>query len=280
MSRTSRQDQIPFGDHDRIAWPARRALISAVVLGLMILVLVFVAIGSAGSGGLERVGFVDPNAATVVVLDGSFSISGLSGRIAGNAVRRIASTNRPVGLVAFSDAAYQLLPLGTPGRELFPYVRFFRPSRTNTADPFGSNPLVALRGGTQISTGLDLARDVLDRAGVARGTIVLISDLEDSQEDLPRVETSIAELRRRSIDLRIVPLLPSAPARGRFEALAGRGAFVSIDRLRGRVPSGRDSLLEEPTPWLFLVVAGALVVLLAANERLAGRLAPPDWGRV
>jgi hypothetical protein len=30
---------------------------------------------------------------------------------------------------------------------------------------------------------------------------------------------------------------------------------------------------------LFLGVAGALVVLLAANERLAGRLAAPDWGR-
>jgi hypothetical protein len=264
--------KIPFGDHDRITWPARRALINTAVLGVVILAVSLLAIVRAGNGGIERVGFVDPNAATVVVLDGSFSISGLSGRIAGNAVRRIASTNRPVGLVAFSDAAYQLLPLGTPGRELFPYVRFFRPSR-NVADPFGRNPLVALRGGTQISTGLDLARDVLDRRGVARGTIVLISDLEDSQDDLPRVETSIAELRRRQIDLRIVPLLPSAPARARFEALAGRGAFVSIDRLRGRVPSGRDSLLEEPTPWLFLVAAGALIVLLAANERLAGRLA-------
>jgi hypothetical protein len=271
-------DRIPFGDHARVARPARRALINAGVLGAVTLALAFVAIGSAGNGGIERVGFVDPNQATVVVLDGSFSISGLSGRIAGNAVRKIASTNRPIGLVAFSDAAYELLPLGTPARELFPFVRFFRPS-TNPSDPFGSNPLVALRGGTQISTGLDLARDVLDRAGVARGTIVLISDLEDSQEDLPRLETSIAELRRREIELRIVPLLPSAPARTRFEALAGRGAFVPIDRLRGRVPGGRDSLLEEPTPWVFLVVAGALVVLLAANERLAGRLAPPDWIR-
>ena len=274
-----RHDRIPFGDHGRIVRPARRALINAAVLGSLILVLALVAIESAGNGGIERVGFVDPDQATVVVLDGSFSISGLSGRIAGNAIRKIASTNRPIGLVAFSDAAYELLPLGTPGRELFPYVRFFRPSRTNAADPFGSNPLVALRGGTQISTGLDLARDVLDRAGVGRGTIVLISDLEDSQEDLPRVETSIAELRRRAIELRIVPLLPSPPARARFEALAGRGAFVPVDRLRGRIPTGRDSLLEEPTPWLFLAVAGALVVLLAANERLAGRLAPPDWVR-
>jgi hypothetical protein len=62
-------------------------------------------------------------------------------------------------------------------------------------------------------------------------------------------------------------------------ALAGRGAFVPVDRLHGRVPTGHDSLLEEPTPWLFLGIAGALVVLLAANERLAGRLAAPDWGR-
>jgi hypothetical protein len=258
--------KIPFGDHARIAGPARRALVSTALLGAALLVLAAVAVAGAGTGGIERVGFVDPKAATVVVLDGSFSISGLSGRIAGNAVRKIASTNRPTGLVAFSDTAYQLLPLGTPARELYPYVRFFRASAAG-------NPLVALRGGTQISTGLDLARDVLDGAGVAGGTIVLVSDLEDSQEDLPRVEASVAELKRRSIDLRIVPLLPSGPARSRFEALAGRGAFVPIDRLRGQVPAGRDSLLEEPAPWLFLVVAAAAILLLAANERLAGRLA-------
>lgn len=254
--------RIPFGDYGRIVGPARRALLNATLLGVVILALALLAVSEAGGGGIERVGFVDPKSATVVVLDGSFSISGLSGRIAGNAVRKIASTNRPIGLVAFSDTAYQLLPLGTPARELFPYVRFFRESAA-------SNPMVALRGGTQISTGLDLARDVL--AGV--GTIVLISDLEDSQDDVPRLETSIAELRRRQIDLRVVPLLPSAPARARFAALAGPGAFVSVDRLGGRVPGGRDSLLEEPTPWLFLVVAGSLIVLLAANERLAGRLA-------
>jgi VWA domain-containing protein len=257
---------IPFGDHRRLGGPARRALLATAVLGLAIVVLALVAVASSATGGIERVGFVDPKAATVVVLDGSFSISGLSGRIAGNAVHKIASTNRPIGLVAFSDAAYQLLPLGTPARELFPYVRFFRASAM-------SNPLVALRGGTQISTGLDLARDVLDRAGVTAGTIVLISDLEDAQDDLPRVEASIAELRRRELELRIVPLLPSGPARSRFEALAGRGAFVPIERLRGHVPAGRDSLLEEPTPWLFLVVAAGLIVLMAANERFAGRLA-------
>jgi hypothetical protein len=271
-------DRIPFGDHARIRGPALRALAGAAVLGALMLALASVAIGSAETGGLERVGFVDPDAATVVVLDGSFSISGLSGRIAGNALRRIASTNGPIALVAFSDTAYQLLPLGTPARELFPFVRFFRPSR-NAVDPFGASPLVALRGGTQISTGLDLARDVLERAGLASGTVVLISDLEDSEQDVPRLETSIAELRRRSIALRVIPLLPSEPARQRFESLAGRTAFVSIDRLQGRVPTGRSSLLEEPTPWLFLVVAGAIVVLLAANERLVGRLAVPDWRR-
>jgi hypothetical protein len=258
--------KVPFGDHSRIAAPARRTLVTTLVLGSATLVLALVALARAGTGGIERVGFVDPKAATVVVLDGSFSISGLSGRIAGNAVRKIASTNRPIGLVAFSDAAYQLMPLGTPARELFPYVRFFRAAAA-------SSPLVALRGGTQISTGLDLARDVLDSAGVAGGTIVLISDLEDSQEDLPRVESSIAELRRRTIELRIVPLLPSGPARSRFEALAGRKALVPIDGLRGHVPRGRDSLLEEPTPWMFLVLAAGVIVLLAANERLAGRLA-------
>jgi len=164
--------KIPFGDHARIAGPARRTLAGTVLLGVALLVLALVAVGRSGTGGIERVGYVDPDAATVVVLDGSFSISGLSGRIAGNAVRKIASTNRPIGLVAFSDAAYQLLPLGTPARELYPYVRFFRASSAN-------NPLVALRGGTQISTGLDLARDVLDSAGVGGGTIVLISDLVD-----------------------------------------------------------------------------------------------------
>jgi hypothetical protein len=274
-----RGDRIPFGEAQRLTGPARRAVVSAAALGALLVSLALVGVGAAGTGGIERVGFVDPTAATVVVLDGSFSISGLSGRIAGNSIQRIAVTNRPIGLVAFSDTAYQLLPLGTPARELFPYVRFFRPSPTNAADPFGSNPLVALRGGTQISTGLDLARDVLERSGRGRGTIVLISDLEDSEQDLPRLETSVTELRRRSITLRVVPLVPSDEARRRFEALAGSRAFVSIERLRGQVSRGHASLLEEPTPWLFVVVAGLVIVLLGANERLGGRLAAPDWRR-
>lgn len=274
-----RGDRIPFGDFDRLAGPAGRTLVTTAVLGTLLVSLALVGVGAAGTGGIERVGFVNRSAATVVVLDGSFSISGLSGRIAGNAIRKIAAANRPIGLVAFSDAAYELMPLGTPSRELFPFARFFRPSPTNQADPFGANPLVALRGGTQISTGLDLARDILERSGRGRGTIVLISDLEDSEQDLPRLETSVTELRRRSITLRVVPLLPSDEARSRFVAVAGPHAFVSTARLRGELPTGRDSLLEEPTPWLFLVVACVVIALLGANERLAGRLAAPEWGR-
>ena len=49
-----------------------------------------------------------------------------------------------------------------------------------------------LTGGTKISTGLALARQMLDREQVADGKVVLVSDLEDEYLDLPELGRVLA----------------------------------------------------------------------------------------
>jgi hypothetical protein len=60
----------------------------------------------------------------VVVLDLSWSTSSDYQGI-GATLRRLAASNRRIGLVVFSDAAYEMFPPGTPARELRSLLRFF-----------------------------------------------------------------------------------------------------------------------------------------------------------
>lgn len=205
----------------------------------------------------------------VVVLDLSWSTSSDYGRI-GQTLRDLASSDRRMGLVVFSDTAYEMFPPGTPARELRSLLRFFAGPKSKRADsPWASS----LSGGTRISTALLLARDVLRRERVRNGSAVLVSDLGDSPNDRAALSAAVVTYLREGIPLRVVGIDP-APADARFfqELLGSRP-------LGPRATGGsrpRASSTPGGLPIALLVLGAVFLALLTVNEHACARL---RWSR-
>jgi hypothetical protein len=119
--------------------------------------------------------------------------------------------------------------------------------------------------GTSISSGLVLAADLLQQKHVARGDVVLISDLVDDPSDYNRVTDTLALYSERSIPLRIVALDPPRENRQLFEDLLGQKGVISNAVLpRGGV--GRGVLAVEAGFPTGLAAFGGLAILLLALE--------------
>jgi hypothetical protein len=226
----------------------------------------------------------------VIVLDFSTSIGDAGYRRITNVLRPIVEANQPVGVVYFSDVGYVALPPGTPGRELRPFLRFLETprvtgefaseverSRAELAAPRReANPWsAAFRGGTRISTGLEVARAAVQRAG-ADGTVLLISDLDDSLSDLASLGETLAGFRRDGIRLRVVPLFPSNDDRAFFRRALGPGVFVSHAELLRNAQSVERRSLQADFPVTLVLLAAGLLGLLALNELRCARL---EWRR-
>lgn len=277
--RRSRPAGIPYGDQRALDDPVRRTAIARLVLGLALLGLLAAAFAIALDKDVRADAFIPPERSGIVVVDMSASVSALNYRRIGRALRRISAANEPVGLIVFSDAAYELFPPGTPGRELGPLLRYFTPisgaDRPAYEARFPLNPWVgSFSGGTRISEGLRVARTVLQRDRINDATVLLISDLEAPQSDRLRIVDTITTLQNDGVDVRVVPLFAQPQNRAFFAQLVGRDAFVAESSLVRPIES--DELgLGGTTPWLFLAFGAALVAALAANERWCGRLAVP-----
>ena len=64
------------------------------------------------------------------------------------------------------------------------FIPFFTPLRFYGSTPvFGETPWDTFSGGTKIATGLEAARVALRRAHITCGSILLVSDLDDSNAD-------------------------------------------------------------------------------------------------
>ena len=264
---------IPYGRLRALGRPVRRTAALTATLALALLALLVAEVKLARDE-TRRGAFLPPDATSVIALDLSASVYPGTYEIVGNALARLARVNEPAGLIAFSDIAYELVPPGTPGRELRSLLRFFTPTGIRRdqlpVNPWGED----FRRGTRISEGLRYARAVLRRDEVEQKSILLISDLETSPNDLTQLTTELVAVRREGIRLRIVPLRPSASRRRLFERLVGADAFVDVAPLAGPVRD-RGERPSERLPWPFLLVGGVLTLALAANERLCGRLVLP-----
>jgi hypothetical protein len=281
---TYRGPTIPIADAPALRRIARRTSAARLALALLLVLGLGACVWLAGDFRTRPSSYFAAGTGGIVVLDLSTSVDPARYRRVSRVLRSIVGTGQPVGLVTYSDTAYEMLPPGTRGDELRPLLRFFEPprgdpTRAQRTRGFGflESPWAgSFRGGTRISTGLRVAREMVERDGLAPATVVLVSDLDDSPFDLEPLTQEAIRYERAAIDLRIVPLFPGAEDRAFFENLAGRDAFVPNDELL------RNTALEERRsviggfPFLFVLAAAALLGLLALNEHVCARL---GWRR-
>lgn len=215
----------------------------------------------------------------VVVIDLSLSIVSRDYAQVRGVLERLIRADNPMGLVVFSDTAYELLPPRTPAKELRPLLRFF----TVRGGELPPNPWTpSFQAGTRISSALQLAQDMLVRDRVAPASILLISDLESAPSDFGPLGQVLSRIEQTSTTVRVVPLSSSSDSIAFFGRLLGNDAFVNpVEPNAGAVPLLDVALSGESPRWLLLAAALCLVAL-AAHERFAGRLLLPagaGWRR-
>lgn len=214
-----------------------------------------------------------PTATTgVVVLDLSLSILDDQSGVVRRTLQQLVDADATVGLVVFSDVPYELLPPGTPASELKPVIRILTPSRSGELTTPWSD---TFRSGTRISAALELAQDMLEGDRVREGSILLVSDLETSPDDVPATARVLRAIQRKGTPVRLLALGPSSDARALFGGILGPDAFTPVVDGPTREIEEPDAS-RRPLPRTLLLLAALFLVALAGHERYAGRLALPS----
>jgi len=225
----------------------------------------------------------------IVVLDLSTSVDQQKAERVQRVLQSFAETEGRVGLVVFSDSAYEMLPPDTRSEELRPLLRFFAPnpgagfqrdgrrgerrSQTEQQRPEESPWSLSFRGGTKISTGLAEARRVIDREGNRSLSVLLLSDLDNSGFDNSALVDELTAYEQLGISLRVIPLSPAPEDRAFVAQTAGDHVFVERAELLGNTAVREELTLVGTFPWLLILVSGALLALLAANASWCAPLA-------
>jgi hypothetical protein len=255
-----------------------RAIVTRTALAVLAACAALAAVGvllSSRSPHSQTLVPLPSKANVVIVLDLSASISSDSFSRIGGTLRALSQTGRRVGLVVFSDDAYEALPPGTPAADLAPLVRYFTlpPQKVPGFMPsFPANPWAkAFTGGTVISAGMELAIDIAV-AQRPQATVMLVSDLDDDPNDLPAL-SAVAEVAKHDrVPIRIVGLSALPADIAYFRTIFGRGApIVEAPTLEQAAP--RE---QTPFPWTLVALAVAAAIALALREGWAPRLA---WRR-
>jgi hypothetical protein len=282
-----RRPGIPLADAPELGRQAARMRLIRLGLAVALLAVLGGGVLAARAMPVQHSSFFPAGESGIVVLDFSTSIDVPGYRRITNVLRPVVQANQPVGVVYFSDVGYVALPPATPGRELRPFLRFLR-----TPPPIGEFPSLraqeqarrfqpienpwaaAFRGGTRISTGLEVARAAVKRDRI-RGTVLLISDLDDSLFDIAALGETLAAYKADGIDLRIVPLFPSDDDRAYFRQALGQRAFVTHAELLRNAQSTQEHSLQADVPWPVIVLGVLLLGFVAVNELLCARLDVP-----
>ena len=260
---------IPTSEPERFRPLARRTAVLRAVLAAALVGTLAAAVLTARSSDPRHAPLVPSGTTGMLVLDLSASVYEDA---FGLTIRKLARSGERTGLIAFSDAAYELLPPGTPARELLPLLRFFRPEAASASGELPVDPWKDFRAGTRISQGLRVAHETLRREGTSNGSIVLVSDLEILPDEVVRLSEVAAELRQDGIGLRIVPLFPTPAKYARIRQIVGDSSFLRESSSASPVAAPEGRSLRHALPWGFVLVAALLVGLLAVNEALLSRL--------
>lgn len=242
---------IPLADAPSLRGAARRSwLLWLALVGVLAAVLALVAglaRTSTGPGPLLPSG-----SAAIVVVDVSSSTRSAAQFISRTLMPLTNDPRRRVGLVVFSNTAYEALPPSTPSDGLKGWLdRFARETPKSSA-------WASFSSGTAISTGLVLAHRLLRGAHVANSHVVLVSDLVDTQSDVPRLQAITARYEREGIDLKVVKVTAHAARQAPDLGFVERAASTTVE------PSRADGGVSRLAVLAALVAAAAL--LAAAHE--------------
>ncbi len=251
-----------------------RAVATRVVLAALAVAAAAAAVGvllSSRSPHSQTLVPLASKANVVIVLDLSASISSDSFSRIGGTLRALSQTADHVGLVVFSDDAYEALPPGTPASDLAPLVRYFTlpPQRGPGFLPsFPTNPWSnTFTGGTVISSGMEEGVDIA-AAQRPRATVMLISDLDDDPNDLPALAAVGPVAKHDGVPIRIVGLNPLLQDIQYFHTIFGSSApIVEAPTLAEAAPQE-----QTPFPWALVALAVAAALALALREGWAPRL--------
>ncbi len=290
-----RRAGLPTSAADELAGEHRRTRRLRIALAASAVGLMLAAFGLARDLHALPTSYFATGSGGIVVLDLSTSVDAQKSQRAFRVLESLAETEGRVGLVVFSDSAYEMLPPDTRSEELRPLLRFFEQAPAGFGGPRGfggrrrgspgPNPAqpreespwsLTFRGGTRISTGLAEARQVIAREGDRSLSVLLLSDLDDSGFDTAALTEELTTYEREGIRLRVVPLFPAPEDRRLFAGIAGRNALVGRPELLRNTTVRERLTLVGSSPWGLVLVGAGLLGLLALNERWCARL---TWGR-
>jgi hypothetical protein len=264
---------IPLADAPALRGRARTTLAVRSALAAVAIAAAIAFLLISRHPDTRTIGGLPHDASAVVVLDVSASISTDTYARIGGTLAALSRGDSRVGLVVYSDAAYEALPPGTPASNLRPLVRYFtlpQHPQAGFAPTFPPNPWTStFTAGTRISAGLELAHTIATEQR-NRPAVVLVSDLEDDPNDVTRLATVIAAYHRDRIPVRVVGLNPSPQDLALFERLLGPGTAIAQAPTLDEAPTHRITAF--PIALVVLTLVAALA--LAAREWWSPRL---DW---
>jgi hypothetical protein len=277
LLRAARGPTIPIATTATMGPAVRRTLVLRIALGALLVALVVAATETGRSKAAADRGLVPGGVGGMLVLDVSRSIKPEANRTITNVLQQLIDSHTRIGLVAFSDIGYELLPPGSPSGELQPLLRYFAAVAPKPGpDPYPPNPWSTnFSGGTQISSGLAVAHASLTRAGQPKGPILLVSDLDTAPDDVPRVALAFNQFRAEGVPFRIVAVSPRADNLSLFKNLAGPGAFTHPVQRTSDGLGQTGGAEGGHMPWLLIALALCVLAALAANEHWNGRLPVP-----
>jgi len=269
---------VPYTGAQTLARIAARTTLVRVLLGVVLVALVLASAAAARHPKLNKQPLLAPNSGGMVVLDLSASISSDTFARIGESLRQLAARGGRYGLVVFSGVAYEAMPPGTPASALVPIARYFTLPRQVTPGEqptFPTNPWThSFTAGTQISRGLDLARQIELDTHAKHPAVILISDLADDANDQARLPAVVQAYKQEGIGLRAIALNAAPNDVDYFKRLIGAASAIVPAALPGEHP-GATSPPHASFPWWLVFFAVAVAMLLALNELRSARL---RWG--
>jgi hypothetical protein len=272
---------IPLADGATFRSVATRTRVVRIVLAAALLGLVVAAVLVARGPRIRPVPPLPVGSSGIVVLDLSASVESNKAKRMYTAISQLASTKGGrFGLVIFAGWAYQALPPGTPARELASVARFFLPQKpppgvtgyTALRPYFPRNPWAqAFATGTTISTGLNLAREIILASKLNSRSVILISDLADVATDVPLAVAAAQSYRDLGIAFHVVGVNAAFGNAQFWQRLVGQnGSFT-----RAETPANQRLRTASSFPVWLAVLAVLTAALLAINEFWG---VPLRWG--